>query len=306
MKYFLVFVTAFLLMLPVVSADAISIVTAAPDSYSLDIQGAVWNHTVLKALIVPAENESWWDPNYLNCTLRAIGQWNDAVDSFSANYSDYAYLNSLTIEPTMLSDTQRGFDIYVNYTEFSLSSSADEVGLTQTYASYKNIIVNATINLVTHSSHGDALNEGDAQNIALHELGHSLGLGHSNYTGDLMYPSYTLLGSAQSVSTLDGYGVAVMFGWLENPGQLYPVRGWLKESQVILPTQIPFEYLPVSATNARPETLQTNPVTQFFVFVFEVLIHPEIAAVVIVAAAVIVGLALFARRQSKSRVKVGS
>ena len=33
------------------------------------------------------------------------------------------------------------------------------------------------------------------QNIALHELGHGLGLGHSNYTDDLMYSLYTLGGA---------------------------------------------------------------------------------------------------------------
>jgi hypothetical protein len=42
-------------------------------------------------LVVPAENESWWDPLNLNTTLRAIGQWDEAFVEFASNNSDFAY-----------------------------------------------------------------------------------------------------------------------------------------------------------------------------------------------------------------------
>lgn len=276
------------------------------DYYSLDIQGSAWNRTTLSALVVPADNESWWDPVYLNSTLRAIGQWNDAISDFASNYSDYSYLSSVRIQPIIMNETQPNFDIYINWTQFPLSNTAEEVGLTATFTDDRSTIINSTINLATHTNHGDALSDGDAQNIALHELGHGLGLGHSNYTGDLMYPTYTLRSGAESVSTLDGYGVATMFGWLQNPAEFYPVSGWLKQNHVILPTYITFQYLPVSPQNARPQTLANNQVVQVLIYMFEILIHPEIATVAIVIIVIFVLMALISRRRPRREVRVAA
>jgi len=171
------------------------------NNYLLDIRGSTWDHAVLNALIVTPDNESWWNPLFLNSTIRAIGQWNDAISDFALNYSDYSYLSSVKIQPVISNVSQSNFDIYINWAQFPLSNSSEIIGLAQTFENSRKTVVNSTINLATHTSHGDAINEGDAQNIALHELGHSLGLGHSNYTGDLMYPMYALRGGEQLVST---------------------------------------------------------------------------------------------------------
>ena len=106
---------------------------------SLQLQGFVWNHLTLNALLVTADNESWWNPDYLNTTLRAIGQWNDAITAFSANYSDFSYLANLKIQPTISNTTQPGFDIYINWTASPLSKT-DEVGLSQISANFGTII----------------------------------------------------------------------------------------------------------------------------------------------------------------------
>jgi predicted Zn-dependent protease len=215
-RYFLLFLLFSSLFLTA-GISAISQVQGQnQNNYSLQIQGLTWNRTTLNILLVTPNNVSWWNPIYVNSTLRAIGQWNDAIRYFASNYSDFAYLSSLKFEPTVSNETKPGFDIYLNWTESTLANTADEIGLTST-TDLNYAIINCTINLSTHTSHGDALGDGDEQNIALHELGHSLGLGHSNYTGDVMYPAYTLLGSADSISTLDIYGVATVFAWMLNP-----------------------------------------------------------------------------------------
>ena len=263
----------------------------------MQLQGFVWNHSPLNALVVATDNESWWNPNYLNITLRAIGQWNDAIAAFVSNHSDFSYLSSLRIQPTVSNTSQPGFDIYVDWTKSPISNTTDDVGLTQIFPDYKSTIKNCTVNLAAHAHHGDSLNEGDMQNIALHELGHSLGLGHSNYTGDLMYAYYTRGSSAEAVSTLDVYGVATLFAWELNTSSFYPVNDWLKENSVILPSDIPYQGLPVSPENARPQTLANNPVVQTLILMFEILIHPEIFAFVILFIVVLVIIALISRRK---------
>jgi hypothetical protein len=274
-------------------------IVQAEDNYSVNLQGWTWNHTTIKALVISPVNESWWNQLFLNATLRAIGQWNDAIAAFSQNYSDFSYLYSLRIQPTVTNETRSGFDIYLNWTQFPLSSTSDEIGLSTLFPNRDGTINHCTISLATHVNHGNALDQGDMQNIALHEIGHSLGLGHSNYTGDLMYPTYSMGSSAEAVSTLDVYGVAMIFGWVTNPSSILPVSNWFKVNPVTLPQNIPNQGLPVSQQNVRPQSIVDNPVIQVLILMFEILIHPEVFSIIIIFVIVFAVIALIPRRKKK-------
>ena len=108
MRRFLVFlwVLSFVFLVCLVSD---SNAQSQKDQYSLQLQGFVWNHATLNALIVTPDNESWWNPNYLSTSLRAIGQWNDAMAAFASNYSDFSYLSNLSIQPTISNKSEPGF-----------------------------------------------------------------------------------------------------------------------------------------------------------------------------------------------------
>jgi len=254
------------------------------DKYSLQLQGFVWNHSPLNALVITADNESWWNPDYLNTTLRAIGQWDDAIAVFASNYSDFSYLSSLSIQPTVSNTSQPGFDIYINWTDSALSNSSDISGLSQIYPTFGRAIINSTTTLAIQTNHGDLLDEVDMQNVALHELGHNLGLGHANYTGDLMYSTYSIGSSAKAVSSLDVYGVATLFAWEENETKFYPVSDWLDVNSVILPSDIAYQGLPVLPENTSPQSLANNATVHFLILMFETLIHTDILAIVLVIA----------------------
>ncbi len=307
MRRFLLFLWISSLLLAAIFVSNSGVQGQSQDKYSLQLQGFVWNRSTLNALVVTADNESWWSSNDVNVMLRAIGQWNDAITAFSSNYSDFSYLSNLRIHATVSNETQPGFDIYVSWVESPLSNMTDEVGLSQISANYESTIINCTIKLAAHTDHGDSLNEGDMQNVALHELGHSLGLGHSNYTGDLMYASYTMGSPGEAVSTLDVYGVATVFAWELNTTSFYPIDDWFNVNSVILPSDIAYQGLPVSPENARPQTFVNNPIVQTLILMFEILIHPEIFAIVLVFIVVFVIIALIpGKKKTLKPVKAGS
>ncbi len=290
------------LVLAAFSVGPSSVMGASQDTYSIALQGFLWDKTSLNALIVTSYNDSWWSSSDIDIALRAVGQWNDAIAAFAQNYSEYSYLSDLRIQTTVSNESLPGYDIYISWSDMPLSNSSDEVGLSLLATTYQGTISNCTVQLSTRDFHGDALVEGDMQNIALHELGHSLGLGHSNYTDDLMYYSYTIGSPAKAVSTLDVYGVATLFSWELEPANFHPYYGWLKVNSVVLPDTIPYRGLPVSKANQRPDTLANNAIFQFFVLMLGILIHPEIFATVLAFFVICVIIAVYPskRRRKKS------
>ena len=220
----------------------------AQAQYSLGIGGVTWNHSTLSVLIIPQYSASWWAPCYLNATLRSIGEWNNAILTFASNYSDFAYLSGFRLVSTISQEMNAGYDVYISW---AATSNGTEIGYTQTVYEYPGIVINSTISLAATDSNGYVLNEVDMQNVAVHELGHSLGLGHSNYGNDIMYPQYSPKQTVQNVSTLDVYGVSLVFAWMSQSTQFNPAY-IPQEASVTLPSSIPLQFLPISYENLPP------------------------------------------------------
>jgi predicted Zn-dependent protease len=277
--------------------------TQAQVQYSLNLHRVTWDRSTISVLITPPNNESWWAPSYLNATLRAISQWNHAILDFASNYTDYAYLSKLRMTPTVAYRMDSGFDVYISWIE-KPPSATDEIGSANIlYELSSGIIMNSTIDLASKTLQGYVLNEVDMQNIALHELGHSLGLGHSNYTKDVMYPKYTpnFLDEVQALSTLDLYGVSTVFQWMSNS---FSFPHSPQQSSVSLPSSIAYQYLQISYEDLPPTSPSLSPwqtlltgIQNLINNVMSLIMRPEFLILIVVAAVALLVVAFILARQ---------
>ena len=245
---------AFVLVLALSLSTLATVDAQMEPEYVLALGGYTWDHSVITVLVIPSSDESWWGPSYLDASLHAIDQWNEAISYFASNHSDFAYLSRLRMAPQVSNSTSTGFDAYISWIE-RFGNVTCEAGLTTTWYTSSNKIINSTITISAYDCRGNVLSEADAQNVALQELGHSLGLGHTNFTGDTMYGAYTLNSPVRAISTLDVYGVGTVFRWMAYSQEYNSVNQGSPIYSVTLPPNIDYEYLPISEKNLPPQSI---------------------------------------------------
>ncbi len=218
------------------------------DTQSLDLFTYTWSKSTLNVLIVEADGQSWWRPEYTSAAANAVEDWNQAISYFSSKHSEYGYLSGVKLVSEISKDFKPGYDVYVNFTLTIIDNGGIILGRATTYPSSNGIIDQCTIVLTTTAELLSLNNEG-IRNVATHELGHALGLGHSNSTSDLMYANNDLIFSKNKISNLDFIGVAVLFDWMKTGT---PPKSQVRDS-IVLPSNVAFEYAP--STNQAPNPL---------------------------------------------------
>ncbi|RLE72835.1 MAG: hypothetical protein DRJ37_01890 [Thermoprotei archaeon] len=218
-------------------------VIAFKDDYGLSsssprikIIGAVWDKTNLRVLIV---STSWLDKKRLDSVIKVFSIWDRALESFGNSYG-YEYLLDFSFKVKVSSVYETGYDIVVKFSR-DVVEPGGEIGLAR-IEYYDGKIVKASITLYTRTTAGD-LSAIDIFNVALHEVGHALGLGHaeSKYTEhglELMYPVYSYPDMELRPSTLDVYALARIYSWLET-GVFKPPD----KTVITLPSHIPYRML---------------------------------------------------------------
>ncbi len=266
--------------------------TEAQEQYSLDLLGNTWDHSTISVRIAPPENESWWKPYYLYASIRAISEWNHAIQEFASNYTDFAHLSRIRIVPTIIQETAPGFDIDIIWTECCISEQA--IGQSQALVKSPCIITKNTIIIAGRAPSGHVMTEVDMQNLILHEIGHTLGLYHSNYAGDIMYYTVSYRETVYALSSLDVYAVSKVFEWMSNSTQFTSSNTCPPESSVTLPSTISYHYMPISVVDLPPPRSQT-PLD----YVTRLLLRPEILITLLIMVTTIVFLGAYRRRLKK-------
>ena len=289
-RWFNLIVIMFLIICPSY-VDLASYRIGAQTVYSIDLQGITWNHSTISCNIVPPENATWWEPSYLNATLRGIAQWNDAIQEFASSYDNFSYLSNVHIVPTISYEKISGFDVYVEWNCECESEAL--IGYSQATVESSCIITNNRVSLTAKAPSGHIMTEVDMQNIVVHEIGHTFGLSHSNYSNDVMYSTVEYRETVKSVSSLDIYALSQIFEWITNSSQFSSTSICPEETVLILPTSISYIHFKI-----KPENLPTSS-KNLIEEVVEFFLRPESLALITVLVPLIVATTMILKKRKK-------
>lgn len=197
---------------------------------SIGLEEFRWTHFPIKVLV---DMNQWTQPDYAVAVREALDSWVMSIWNYTNTYNDttLSAINYLYYMSNVNSTVN--YDVFITFTADIIPPGPNTVGLT-TYSwdlSTREPVPPITINITTYSGSANSL---FVKDVAMHEFGHALGLGHASSQNTLNGPELMYYASSKNEivypSTLDIYGLT----------QVY--NGHFSQ-QVSLPSTIPYVML---------------------------------------------------------------
>jgi matrixin len=221
------------LSISIASFHSISAAQAA-SSAQIKTEGGTWTGPTITILIIPQLSAPWFKPSYTYDVNHAVSRWSQSITAYTDVYGSN-YLRSLSFVTCVsgINDTSCGTpDIQIRFIE-SFGAQSSGLGVTNIRVTNSAIFqAPVTTTLAAYDpSNATQLTDTDMINIASHEFGHALGLGHASVsatddgTFELMFLSYgqavgSPRNSLEAPSTLDLYALSYVYDWLVSSSML--------------------------------------------------------------------------------------
>ena len=182
----------------------------ATDSHSIELEHFYWNEFPLRVLV---DMNQWSSPDYAIAVREALDGWVKSTWNYTRSFTDMTLAINYLFFMSNVNSTNN-YDVLITFTANEIPPTPNTVGLT--ILKWNSVthepIPPTTIQLTTYSKTADYL---FIRNVAMHEFGHALGVGHASSpdTSDgpeLMYPT-TSNDQIVYPSTLDVYALTRLY-----------------------------------------------------------------------------------------------
>lgn len=197
------------IMLSVSLSSDFAAAQSGPASSSIVLYDFSWTKNPLKVYV---DVNEWSMPSYSLAVRDALNSWVRSIWNYTHTFTNMTLDFSYTY---YVSDTNKtdACDVFISFSQNEIEHSA--VGLTSVRWNpiLHDPVTPIIINITSYSGTAEDL---FIRNVAMHEFGHALGLGHASSQNtengqELMYPSSSLRETVFP-STLDVYGLLVLHG----------------------------------------------------------------------------------------------